>query len=99
MADYPDTIFEPRAMENLNGLVRDVADVKNLYAEDYNEATAEIVAIETVLGLNPEGDYATVAERLDAGGGGGVGENFGNCDGGLVLSNFGGIDPLDGGGV
>lgn len=49
MADFPTSIYSPRVMTNLPGLTRDVADTKNLYAEDYNGAMDEIVAIETYL--------------------------------------------------
>ena len=64
MAEFPNDIFDPRTMQNLPGLVRDPADTKNLYAEDYNEATAEIVAVEETLGTTPQGIYSTVKAWL-----------------------------------
>jgi hypothetical protein len=75
MATYPNNLFEPRNFENLPGLNRLTADKKNLYAEDLNETNAEIVAIETILGKNPNGAYASVKawlEALASGGGGGT---------------------------
>lgn len=75
MATYPNNLYEPRNFENLPGLNRLTADKKNLYAEDLNETNAEIVAIETILGKNPNGAYASVKawlEALASGGGGGV---------------------------
>lgn len=71
MADYPGAIFNPREVENLPGIEYDAADTRTLFAEDVNNATAEIVAIEETLGENPQGEYDTVAERLDNMGPGG----------------------------
>ena len=65
MADYPDTIYEPRELENLQGCDFDADKKKILFAEDYNNLANEVVAIETVLGENPQGTFDTVAERLD----------------------------------
>jgi len=75
MADFPTAIFTPRAVANLPGIVYNADDDLTYYAEDYELPTDEIVAIETVLGLNPQGAYNNVAERLDAlpsGAGGGL---------------------------
>ena len=49
MADFPTSIFHPRDTENLPGLVRDLADKRNLYSEDYQDLGGEIEAIETFL--------------------------------------------------
>lgn len=65
-AQFPNAIYSSRVVENLNGLTRDVTDAKNLYAEDYNEAMEEITAIETILGLNPQAGYFTVADYIFA---------------------------------
>jgi len=65
MASYPDAVVTPRAIENRAGVVYDANDTKTLFAEDIENINAEIVAIETDLGLNPEGVFNTVAERLD----------------------------------
>jgi len=71
MADFPDSIYEPRTMVNRDNVLYDVERTKDIYAEDFNLDRDEIVAIETILGLNPEGDYSSVAERLDDMAGGG----------------------------
>lgn len=71
MADYPNAIYEQRELENLPGLEYDANNKKTLYAEDMRGLGDEVTAIETTLGINPEGEYATVAERLDNSGGGG----------------------------
>lgn len=65
MADYPDSLFTPRTVENRAGVSYDAAKTKVFYAEDINAATAEIVAIQETLGLNPEGSFTTVGDRLD----------------------------------
>ncbi len=66
MPQFPEEIFTPREMVNLPGLTRDEADTKNLYAEDYNEATGEIVAVEEILGTEPQGEFETVKARIEA---------------------------------
>ena len=66
MADFPDSIFSPRVVENLPGLLYEPTDLKTGFAEDINLPNAEIVAIETELGASPKGDYSTVKARLDA---------------------------------
>ncbi len=85
MATFPNNFFEPRNFENLPGLNRLTADKKNLYAEDLNETNAEIVAIETILGKNPNGAYASVKAWLEdlASGGGGGGGTWGTITGTL----------------
>jgi len=53
MSSYPATIFSPRERENWPGIIYD-PDKKTLgFAEDFNLSDEEIVAIETVLGVNP----------------------------------------------
>lgn len=66
MADYPTSIFEARETENLSGIVYDPNDKKNFFSEDFQNLAAEIIAIETVLGLDPQGASATVGDRLQA---------------------------------
>jgi hypothetical protein len=66
MAEFPDDIYTPRETENLSGIVYDPADKKNLYSEDFQNLGDEINAIETTLGTNPEGAYATVKAWLEA---------------------------------
>jgi hypothetical protein len=97
MADFPTDIYAPRTMVNKPGAVYDPLKTKIIFAEDFNLDRAEIVAIEEILGENPQGSYATVRAWLDALEAGGGAMNFGNLDGGLVISNFGAIDPVDGG--
>jgi hypothetical protein len=76
MPDFPSALYDPRTLVNIPGVTFDVAQTKRLYAEDLNSANDEIVAIETILGLNPEGAATTVSDRIqaleDAPGGGGV---------------------------
>lgn len=70
MADFPNSIATPRVVENVDGVTYEAEQTTRLFAEDINNANAEIVAIEQTLGENPQGDYDTVAERLDDMGGG-----------------------------
>lgn len=66
MAEFPSNIYEPREIENVPGQTYDPSKKTRLYADDLNASNAEIVAIENVLGLEPQGDFDTVAERLDS---------------------------------
>lgn len=70
MTTYPGAIDEFRNTTNLPGIVYDKDDTTTVFAEDTNNHSAAIVALETTLGVNPQGDYPTVADRLAAGGGG-----------------------------
>jgi len=45
---FPDDIFEGRETENLNGIVYDPTDKKNLFSEDIQAIFAEITEIETL---------------------------------------------------
>lgn len=98
--NYPDSIFTQRDIENVPGVEFDEDNKHQLYAEDYQDLAGEITAIETILGLNPQGDFDTVSERIAAaamtgeGGGGSV-----NWDGGTPSSLYGGAIEIDGGGV
>lgn len=47
MADYPDTIYNPRVKENKSGVVFDPTKKTVLYAEDLQALDDEVVAIET----------------------------------------------------
>lgn len=64
MADFPSAIFTPRTVANVPGVTYDAADTKTGYAEDYSLPAAEIEAIETVLGTDPQGGSDTVGERI-----------------------------------
>lgn len=66
MADFPAAIFSPRTTENLAGITYDAAKTKDVFAEDYSLPAAEIAAIETTLGVNPQGSEATVSARIVA---------------------------------
>lgn len=65
-AKYPAQTYAPRTIANRPGITYDPADTKTLYKEDFDGATQEIVAIETELGANPKGVYASVAAYLAA---------------------------------
>lgn len=71
MTTYPGAIDEFRTVENLPGVTYDEDDTKTVFAEDTNNLADAVVAIETTLGTNPEGDFSTVADRLATLGGGG----------------------------
>lgn len=65
MSSYPGAIYAPRTIENRPGVVYDALKSKVAYAEDQNLPNAEIVAIETALGIN----LANVAVRSGVAGG------------------------------
>ncbi len=66
MADFPSAIFTPRTVANLPGISYEPTEMTTEFAEDYSLPAAEIAAIETTLGVNPQGAYATVRAWLDA---------------------------------
>jgi hypothetical protein len=94
MANYPTSIFEPREVENLPGYAYDSTKKRVQFAEDYTYPAEEIVAIEETLGINPQGSYATVAERLDAGTGASLELGI---YGGLSFSTFNILPEIFGG--
>ena len=65
MADYPSSVWSQRTIENRPNAVYDPSKTTRIYAEDLTLLAAEVIAIETILGLNPQGSYDTVVERLD----------------------------------
>ena len=65
MSDYPDSVYTPRTIANREGVVYDSSKTKVFYAEDLNNSNAEIVAVQEILGLNPEGTFTSVVDRLD----------------------------------
>lgn len=93
MVKYPDEIFTGREIANLPGIEYKEEDKTTIFAEDVGGLNAEVQAIETTLGVNPQGDFETVADRLDAGGGGGIN----NLDGGVANTDYGTITNIDGG--
>lgn len=52
LASFPDGVYSPRTIENRPGVVYDVDDTKTFFAEDHEQVTSEVVAIETALGAN-----------------------------------------------
>lgn len=64
MSVYPGAIDEFREVENLPGIVYNPADKKTVFAEDTINSFDAIVAIESTLGEDPQGDSETVADRL-----------------------------------
>lgn len=71
MTNYPSGYDTFRIVENIRGVNYYADDTQTLFAEDTNNHSDAITAIEHTLGENPQGDYPTVADRLAAGGGGG----------------------------
>lgn len=65
MTIYPGAIDEFRTTQNIPGVLYDAADTKTVFAEDTNNHSDAIVAIENELGTNPAGAFANVAGRLD----------------------------------
>lgn len=71
MVKYPSEIFTGREIANLPGIEYKEEDKTTIFAEDVGGLNAEVHAIESTLGVNPQGEFDTVADRLAAGGGGG----------------------------
>ena len=65
MADYPDDIMTFRTIANLPNQTYDENNQTTIYKEDIEKLKDEIVAIQTVLGLNPNGEYDTVKDFID----------------------------------
>jgi len=66
MATYPSGIYEPRTKNNKEGVEYVAGEDTTLFAEDVVNDDNEIVAIETELGTDPSGIYATVKSNLVA---------------------------------
>ena len=66
MPSYPGAIHGFRTIENIDGAEYTPANTTTIYAEDTNDITAEIVAIETTLGVDVQGEELTLGERLTA---------------------------------
>jgi len=63
VAEYPNNIKTFRRVVNRDlsqGILGDI-----VLAEDHNEKAEEIEAIEQTLGINPQGSFSTVKDRLD----------------------------------
>lgn len=65
MATYPGGVYSPRTKNNKEGVVYDPEADTALFAEDIVNDDNEIVAIETELGTNPKGIFATVKAWLE----------------------------------
>jgi hypothetical protein len=65
-ADFPTSIYTPRATENLPGISYDASKKQILFSEDFQNLGNEINAIETILGLSPQGASASVGARISA---------------------------------
>jgi len=63
-AEFPDAIVSYRDKENKSGVVYDAGKKTVGFAEDFTKLDEEVVAIETILGTNPEGAFATVKAWL-----------------------------------
>ena len=66
MADFPTSVYVPRTKQNRLGVVYDPTKTRVGYAEDVTKLDAEVVSIETILGLNPQGASASVGARISA---------------------------------
>lgn len=66
MADYPSGTYDPRTKENKAGVVYTPGKTTVGYAEDVTKLDDEVIAIETELGTDASGAYATVKAWLTA---------------------------------
>lgn len=62
---YPSTYDDFRETENRPDVVYDPDQKRRVYAEDINNATAAIAAIQATLGLSPDEGYGTVVEYVN----------------------------------
>jgi hypothetical protein len=63
-AEYPTALMPLRTFENRPGVVYDEDDTHRIYLEDLARWQENIIALETILGLNPQGSFDTVLLRL-----------------------------------
>jgi len=63
-AEFPDAIYSPRTKANRPGVIYTPTKTTVSYAEDIQKLDAEVVAIENILGENPQGTFATVLAWL-----------------------------------
>ena len=62
---YPGTYDDFRETENRPDVVYDPNQKRRVFAEDINNATAAIAAIQATLGLNPDKGHGTVVEYVN----------------------------------
>lgn len=96
MSEYPGEIDVFRDSNNIPGITYEPTDYTTIYAEDVRSWGSAIVAIESVLGVNPQDTFETVSDRIAAAGGGGGSQSY-NLDGGRASANFGGTEGINGG--
>lgn len=65
-AEFPGAVMTPRDHENKSGISFDDTKKKVLFAEDIEKLENEIKAIQTILGINPQGGSSTVSDRIAA---------------------------------
>lgn len=65
MSEYPTSYYTPRTVEDRSGVPYVADKTKVFYAKDHNDLAGEVVAIQHILGLSPEGDFSSVVDRLD----------------------------------
>ena len=63
-AIYPGGTYSPRTKENKPGVEYNADKSTIGYVEDVTKLDDEVVAIETELGINPKGDWASVAAAI-----------------------------------
>ena len=64
MADFPDAVYSPRTKENKADVIYEPLKKTNSFAEDITKLDDEVIAIETELGANPKGAFASLKARI-----------------------------------
>ena len=64
MAEFPSGIYDPRIKENKADVVYTPAKKTVSFVEDITKLDDEVVAIETELGANPKGAFASLKARI-----------------------------------
>lgn len=62
---YPDNYDDFRETENRPDVVYDPGQKRRVYAEDINNATAALAAVQAILGLNPDAGWGTVVDYIN----------------------------------
>lgn len=66
MDNYPEDISTFRTRQNLPNQPYDETKLTTIYNEDLTRIESELVAVETVLGIEPQAGFTTVADRISA---------------------------------